>query len=143
MAGAIPETNREYTQEVTGWTGWVVFAGIILLLQGVLSAMAGLVALFNDSYYLARGSQLVVGVDFTTWGWTHLILGALVAFAGIGLFSGQTWARVVAVFLAFVQAIVHVAFLAAYPLWSLIIIALDVVVIYALTVHGGELRGAA
>jgi hypothetical protein len=126
--------------EVTGWVAWVVFAGVVMLINGAFSAIAGLVALFEDDYYLVRPNGLVVNVDYTTWGWVHLLIGILIAAAGIGALLGQTWARVVGVVMASVSAIVNFAFLAAYPFWSTIVIALDVFVIYALVVHGREAR---
>jgi hypothetical protein len=136
---AVDATGYERT-EVTGWVGWVVFAGVIMLINGSFGVIAGLVALFQDDYYLVRSDGLVVSVDYTAWGWVHLLLGILVAAAGLGALVGQTWARVVGVVMASVSAIVHFAFLAAYPFWSTIVIALDVFVIYALIVHGREAR---
>jgi hypothetical protein len=126
--------------EPTGWLGWIVFAGTMMMLLGCFHAMAGLVALFKDEYYLVSQSGLVVDVDYTAWGWTHLILGIVIACAGAGLFAGATWARFVAVIFASVSALVNVAFLAAYPLWSAIMIAVDILVIYAVTAHGREAK---
>jgi len=122
----------------TAWFGWVVFAGIMMIMIGSFHALAGLVALFEDDYYVTTSSGLVVNVDYTAWGWAHLILGALIALAGIALFAGQMWARVVAVIIAGLSAIVNMVFIAAYPLWSIVMITLDVVVIYAVVVHGRE-----
>ena len=82
----------------------------------------------------------MVNVNYTTWGWVHLLGGIIVAAAGFCVFTGQIWARTVGVILALLSAIVNVGFLAAYPVWSLMMIALDVVVILALTVHGSEMR---
>jgi hypothetical protein len=81
-----------------------------------------------------------VSVDYTAWGWVHLIAGVVVALAGFGVMVGQMWARVLGVVLAVVSAIVNIGFLAAYPVWSAILITLDVLVIYALTVHGREVK---
>jgi hypothetical protein len=127
-------------EAVSGWTGWVVFAGVVMVMMGTFHAIQGLVALFQDSYYVVRESGLVVQLDYTAWGWIHLGLGILVVLAGIALLAGQMWARVIAVVLAFASAIVNVTFMSAYPLWSLAMIALDVVVIWAVTVHGNELK---
>jgi hypothetical protein len=80
--------------------------------------------------------------DATTWGWIHLLLGVVVAFAGWGLLSGRTWARVVGITLAVLSAIANFAFIPYYPFWSLLIIALDVFVIWAIAAHGGEMREA-
>jgi hypothetical protein len=126
----MPDTTR------SGWYGWIAFAAIMMLMLGVFHAVAGLVALFRDDYFLVTQSGLVIDASYTTWGWTHLILGILVAAAGAALVSGATWARVVAVVAAMLSAVVNLAFLSAYPLWSVIMIALDILVIYAVTAHG-------
>jgi len=124
----------------SGWTVWIYFAGVIMIMIGSFHVIAGLVGLFEDDYYAVRPSGLVINVDYTAWGWTHLLFGILVAAAGIGAMLGQTWARAVGVFLAVVSAIVNMVFIAAYPVWSIVIITLDVIVIYSLIVHGGELK---
>jgi hypothetical protein len=138
---AAPRRSME-TSEVTGWVGWIVFAGTIMLLIGTFHAIQGLVALFDDGYYVVRPNGLVVSVDYTGWGWAHLIGGIIVFAAGLGLFTGRTWARAVAVVLAVLSAILNFAFIAAYPVWSMTVIALDVFVIYALTAHGSEMKVA-
>jgi hypothetical protein len=127
-------------QQETGWVGWVVFAGILMFLAGSFNAIAGIVALFNRNYYLVPSEGLLVKVDYKAWGWTLLIYGIIVMIAGLGVLVGQTWARVIGVILAGVNAVLNLGFLAAYPIWSTIVIVLDVVVIYALTVHGRETR---
>ena len=124
----------------SGWVGWIFFGGAILVLAGVFQAIAGLAALFKDDYFLVRSRGLLVHVDYTTWGWVHLVLGVVMVLAGYSLFVGRTWARVVAVVLALLSAVVNLGFLSAYPIWGTILIALDVVVIYAVTVHGAEVR---
>jgi hypothetical protein len=98
------------------------------------------VALLRDEVYVVAKSGLVVNVDYTTWGWVHIAWGALGILVGVCLLAGQMWARVVGVILAFLSAIINVGFLPSYPVWSGIMIALDVIVIWAITVHGGELK---
>ena len=127
-------------REPTAWVGWIVFAAIMMVLLGMFHVVQGLVALFNSDYFLVGSSGLVVSMSYTAWGWTHVIGGIVVAVAGACLFTGQMWARVVGVAIAVVSAIVNIAFLAAYPVWSLIMIAIDVFVILALTVHGSEIK---
>jgi hypothetical protein len=139
-SAAAPRRESSSVAEPTAWVGWVVFAATMLVMLGTFHAIQGLVALFQDSYYLVGAEGLVVSLDFTTWGWTHLILGVLAVVTGIALLSGATWARALAVVVAFLSAIANVGFLAAYPVWSTLMIALNVVIIYAITVHGGELR---
>ena len=111
-----------------------------MLMVGAFHVIQGIVALVQDTYYLVGQQGLVVSVDYTTWGWVHTILGIVVILAGVALLAGQLWARIVAVILAFGSALVNIAFLAAYPIWSLAMIAIDVVVIWAVTVHGNELK---
>jgi hypothetical protein len=125
---------------VSGWTGWVVFAGIMLIMLGAFQAIQGLVALFDRGYYLVTSAGLVVNVDYNVWGWVHLILGILAVATGFGLLAGNTAARVVGIVLAVLSAILNLAFIAAYPVWSTIVIAVDIIVIYAIVVHGGELK---
>jgi hypothetical protein len=122
------------------WIGMAVFGGIMMIVVGSFHMMAGLVGIFNDQYYLVASNQLLVSVDYTAWGWAHLLIGVAAIAAGAGIFSGRGWAIVTGVILAVLSALVNVAFLAAYPLWSVMIIALDVLVIYALIAHGEELK---
>jgi hypothetical protein len=119
------------------WAGWVAFAGIMLALTGFFDILQGVTALTNDEYFVVRGGDLLV-FDFTAWGWILLIWGALLIVGGLGLLSAQRWARWFGIALAFVNAIAQVGFLAAYPIWSTIVIALDVFVLYALTARWGE-----
>jgi hypothetical protein len=118
----------------------VFFAGVLMLMDGLFSLIAGLVGLFKDDYYLVGKDGLAVTIDYTAWGWIHLLLGILLIAAGFGVIAGQTWARVVGVMMAILSAMVNFAFLAAYPVWSAIVVAIDVFVIYALVVHGREAR---
>jgi hypothetical protein len=139
-AQAHPEGGATAPREPTAWVGWILFAAIMMVLLGMFHVVQGFVAVFNSDYFVVGPSGLVVSMDYTAWGWTHVVGGIVVAVAGVCLFTGQMWARVVGVVLAVASAIVNIAFLAAYPLWSLIMIALDVFVILALTVHGSEIR---
>jgi hypothetical protein len=123
----------------SGWVGMAMFGGVMMMVAGTFHAMAGLVGIFNDSYWLVPSSQLVVTVDYTAWGWVHLLLGVLAIAAGAGILAGQAWARVTGVCLAVISALVNLAFLAAFPLWATLIIAIDVLVIYALVAHGKEI----
>src|SRR3954465_5443700 len=120
----------------TAWTGWVVFASAMMFLLGFFQAVPGLVPLFDDGYYHVTPSGLVVNVDYTAWGWTHLLLGVLIVISGVGVPAGTLAARTVAVLLAVLSAIANLLFIEAYPLWSIIVMTVDVLVIYALTVHG-------
>jgi len=131
------QVHRDIAQP-SGWVGMVVFGGLMMIVAGTFHAMAGLVGLFNDSYWLVPSQNLVVTVDYTTWGFVHLVIGVLAIAAGAGILAGQAWARATGVVLAVISALVNIAFLAAFPLWAMLIIALDVLVIYALVAHGKE-----
>lgn len=130
----------EGARGTSAWVGWIAFAGIILVMLGTFHVIEGIVALTKDEYFLVTQSGLIVDVDYTTWGWVHVIGGAIVIMAGVGVFAGQMWARVVGTLVALVSAVLNLAFLAAYPVWSILMIALAVVIIMALTVHGSEIK---
>jgi hypothetical protein len=136
---AAADSEAPYTRPARGLAGMVAFAGIMLALIGFFDILQGLTALFNDEYFAVRGGELLV-FDFTTWGVITLIWGALLVAAGFGLLSGRSGARVFAIVVVFVNMIVQIAFLAAYPIWSTIIIALDVFVLYALTARWDEVK---
>ena len=140
----IAETRGSYGNDSvqTGWAGWLVFASFMMFLVGTFQAIQGLVAIFDDGYYVVRESGLVVNVDYTAWGFIHLLLGILLILCGAGVLTGNVVARGVGVLLAGLSAIANMAFIGAYPVWSIIVIVVDVLVIYALTVHGGELRSS-
>jgi hypothetical protein len=123
------------------WAGWVAFAGIMMVLTGFFDILQGLTALLNDDYFAIRNGQLLV-FDFTAWGWIWLIWGIVLIAAGFGLLRGVGAARWFAVVAVFVNAIGQIAFLNAFPIWSTIVIALDVFVIFALTARWGESRAA-
>jgi hypothetical protein len=117
--------------------GFAVFAGVIMIMAGAFHAFAGLAALFENEFYAATPNY-VFQFDVTAWGWIHLLLGLLVLFAGYAVLSGQTWARVVGMILAGLSALANFMFIPYYPFWSLLIIALDVFVIWALAVYEPE-----
>jgi len=135
-------TDIRYDDERTGWAGWVVFGAAMLLLMGSVHIIQGLVALFDDGFYAVGSNGLVVDVDYNTWGWIHLVIGLVGLLVGIGLLAGNMAARVAGVVIAFLSALVNMAFISAYPVWSVMVIVLDVIVIYAIIVHGRELKGS-
>jgi hypothetical protein len=125
-------------QTISGWAvGFILFAAIMMIMVGVFQALQGLVAIFENEFYVATRNYLFQ-FDATTWGWIHLLLGLVVAFAGYGLLSGRTWARAAAIALAVLSAIANFLFIPYYPFWSLLIIAVDVFVIWAIAAHGRE-----
>jgi hypothetical protein len=119
--------------------GFILFAAIMMIMAGVFQAISGLVAIFENEFYVATRNYLFQ-FDATTWGWIHLVVGLIVAFAGWGLLSGRTWARVVGLTVALLSAIANFLFIPYYPFWALTIITLDIFVIWAIAAHGGELR---
>jgi hypothetical protein len=119
-----------------GWAGWVVFAGVLLILLGAGHVIEGLVALAGH-----RGGGVLL-VSPTAWGWTSVALGCLGALVGLGLLAGAPVARVLGIGLALASAVVNLASLSGSP-GAAVLVAVDVVVVYAIAVHGGELRAAA
>ena len=125
-----------------GFSGWAWFAGGVLGLVGLFQVLAGILALAKSSYYTVPPRALAVHASYTTWGWVHLIIGLLALVTGGGLVFGSMIARVAGVALAVLSAVVNLAFLPAAPFVAAIVIGMDVLVIYAITVHGGEPRQA-
>src|SRR4051794_1895709 len=132
--------QRQSEQPITGWVGWVFFAGVMMVTMGAIHAIEGLVAIFRPSYFLVTENRLIVSSSYTGWGWVQLIAGIVVALAGIALFSGRMWARATAVVVAGLSVLVNLLFVSAYPWWSLTAIAVGVLVIYSVTVHGAEAK---
>ena len=118
--------------------GFTIFASVMLMLIGVFHAIAGLAWIFENEFY-AVTPNYILEFDVSTWGWIHLIWGIIVLLAGFGLWSGAVWARTVGVTVAGISALANFAFIPYQPVWSLLIIALDVMVIWALTVHGRDI----
>ena len=137
---AQPGRRAEREPEPTGWVGWIAFASTMMIMLGMFHAFQGLIALFQRSYYLVGENRLTIHLDYTAWGWTHIVVGLVVFGAGIGLLSGQMWGRIVGTVVALASALVNIAFLSAYPIWSTMMITFDVLIIWALTVHGSEMK---
>lgn len=136
------DTTVDYGRdEPTGWVGWIWFAAIMMMIGGALQAIHGLVAVVNDEW-VVWGNRANLYLDISEWGWVHLIVGIIVFLSGLGVLSGNVLARFVGVVLASLSLIANFLYLPAYPLWAIVIIAIDVLVIYALTVHGREARAA-
>ena len=132
----------------SGWAvGWTFFAAFMMIMIGVFHVIAGFAGILEDEIIRvvpavgteATGDVYFLQFDATTWGWIHLIAGIVVVLAGFALFSGAVWARTVGVILAVLSAIANFAWLPYYPVWSILIIAVDIAVIWALTVHGRDI----
>ena len=119
--------------------GWIGFAGIVMLILGRIDFFQGLIALFDDKYYVVTASGFLV-VDLTTWGWIMLLWGVLLVLAGLGLLGGQGWARWFTIVVVALNFFAQLGFLgnSNYPLWALTALALNVVVLYALTARWSE-----
>jgi hypothetical protein len=130
-----PSSSRGQ-EDISGWAvGFTVFAAIMMLMAGAWQALAGLIAIFENEFYVATRNY-IFQFDATTWGWIHLLLGVIIGLAGLGLMAGQTWARVVGITLAVLSAISSFLFIPYYPFWSILVIAADIFVIWALAAHG-------
>jgi hypothetical protein len=125
------------TREVRGPTGWVVFAGAVMVIVGFLNFFYGLAAIVNDDVVVVGGHGAIIA-DLTTWGWITLIIAVVLVLTGFGLFVGAEWARVVGVIIVALNAIEQVWIFPAAPLWAFIVILLDVIIIYNLTARWSE-----
>jgi hypothetical protein len=121
-------------QPVSPWAiSGVIFAATMMILVGIFGAINGLVAILDDNFSeYSIPANYTFDTDVTTWGWIHLIVGILVFLAGLALFSGKTWAAVVAIFIAMLSAVTNFFWIPYYPFWSILMIALDVFVIWSL-----------
>ena len=148
MAGATPTSGggatvpRHYADEpqVSGWVGWIIFAGTMMLILGVFHMFEGIIALARHTYINFPTSGLTIQVSYSQWGWVQLIAGVLVFLAGLGLFTGRMWARVLAIILVAISALVNFAWATTFPVWSVTLLAIDLFVIYALIAHGAEMK---
>jgi hypothetical protein len=125
-------------RQTSGWrTAGTYLAGWLMIMIGIFQALAGLAAIINNRFFVI-GREYVYAFSLTTWGWIHLIVGVVILVAGCAILVGKLWARVVGIILALISAVVNFAFIPYYPFWSILIIALDVFVIWALATHGPE-----
>lgn len=135
------QSSYSSEEPISGWAaGLALFASVIMMMTGVFQAVVGVAALVEDEFYVLTPSY-AYQVDVTTWGWVHLLLGIVIALAGWGVVAGQAWGRVVGIILAALSAVANFFFIPYYPVWSLLIIALDVFVIWALSVYGRTSTG--
>jgi hypothetical protein len=121
------------------WSGWIGFAGLTMLVIGSIDFFEGLIAVIRKTYFVATPSQIII-FDTTTWGWITMILGVLLALVGLGLVSGAGWARWTAIVILVFALLEQLAWLgnSSYTLWTLTVIALEIIVFYALTARWGE-----
>ena len=124
--------------EPSGWAiGWSLFAAVMLITVGCFQVIAGIAAVAEDELYV-KGADYVLQMDVTTWGWVHLLLGAILILSGLGIMTGNVLARTIGVIVAAFSMIANFAFIPWYPVWSIAMIAVDIAVIWALTAHGRD-----
>jgi hypothetical protein len=128
--------SQDTASQDTAWSGWIVFAAFVLLIVGGMDILQGFVGIIKDEYVVATAKGVAI-LDVTAWGWATLIWGALLIITGLGLLGAAGWARWLAIIGVSVNAIAQIAFMAnypqAYPLWNILIVALNILVLYALT----------
>jgi hypothetical protein len=123
----------------TGWVGWILFAAALITVNGAFAIVAGLAGIFRDESYFAANGQVLV-FNYQAWGWIHLILGICLVLVGVLLYKGSFTARLVALGLVVLHLLAQFSSIGAYPWWSLIAITLDILILYALVVHGEEMN---
>lgn len=123
----------------SGWVGWVYFAGILMLVRAFFQAFLGIVALTQSNFYVITPEKLAV-YNFTAWGWVHLIVSVILFTAAFSVFVGGMWGRVVGSLMIGLSLVANLIFLPNYPIWSVIAIIIDVLILYALIVRGDEAR---
>ena len=128
------------TARATAWLGWILFVSIITLAAGLINILQGLVALLDDDFYVTDATGLAVEASYPAWGIALLVLGVALVAGAYGVLTGYGWGRTVGVLAAAVNALVNLGFAAAYPQWTVLVVAFDVIVIYALVVHGGAAK---
>jgi hypothetical protein len=123
----------------TGWTGWVVFAAVLMIIAGALWAIQGFIAVIKGDLVIF-GDEAALFLNVTGWGWVHMILGLLLLLAGFLVLNGNLFGRTIAVFLSVLSIIVNFIWLPVYPVWAIVVIILNVFILYAVIVHGREMK---
>ena len=120
--------------------GWVYFAGIIMILRGISDAFLGISALVDKQYLFVTSNNNLIytTVNTDTWGWLLLAIGVLVLSAGFSLLHGSNWARIFAIIFMGISFLINMAFLAVFPIWSIVAMVINMVIIYALIVQGRD-----
>lgn len=126
------------SSRTTGWVGWIWFAAIVMITVGIMNIVDGVFAATSDAEWIVVGSGEIGVFDLSTWGWVHIVLGSLLALVGFCLMAGRKWARWVAVVLVVLNTVAQFVVMPATPWWSLVTIALDIFVLWALIIHGDE-----
>ena len=121
------------------WSGWIGFAGLMMLIIGSINFFEGLIAVIRKEYY-AFTPQGIIIFNVTTWGWLAMIFGVVLFLVGLGLTGGASWARWVAIVLLVVNLLGHLGWVgsSAHPLWALIVVTLEIIVLFALTARWSD-----
>jgi hypothetical protein len=126
------QTPMATNQSVRPWAhGIAVFAGVIMIVGGAFQAVEGLAGIVNDEYIVVLPNY-IYALDISVWGWLHLLVGLALLVIGIFLIRGQTWARVAGMIIAGISALLNFIWLPHSPWWSLLVIGIDILVIWAL-----------
>lgn len=125
--------------EVTGWSGWIIFAAVMMILSGITHLIYGVAGMGSQNWYIytSTGAYLL---SFDAWGWSILITGILLILAAMLLLAGNILGRITGVVLALASIVFNVGLIGAAPIWSIIVIAVDILIIYAITAHGSEMK---
>lgn len=126
------------TSNPLSWTGWAYFASALLMAVGGMQIVAGLAGIFNADFYTTASSDLLVW-GYTAWGWINLALGVVAVLAAVGVVLRMMWARVVGAAVAVLVLVAAVAFMTAFPLWSVVTLVTTGFALFALTMHASEL----
>jgi hypothetical protein len=132
-------TDPTYYRRPSAWAGWIILAAVLMCLSGAFNIVTGLIAIFTDDVYVNTPSSSVV-LDVTAYGWVHVVWGLVIIATGLSLVRGHAWGRIVAVLVVGFNTITQLGELPSYPFYSLLIIVVDLLVLWAVIVHGEEMR---
>lgn len=133
------QSPQDQDTHVTGWSGWILFASIMMILSGIVHLVYGLGGIFSQDWYAYTSTGAYV-FSLTTWGWTVLITGILLILSALLLMAGNMVGRVIGVVLALASIVFNAALIGAAPIWSIIAITVDIFIIYAIVAHGSEMK---
>ena len=120
--------------------GWIVFAGIMMMIVAILNVIYGIAAIGNAKFFV--GNHQFIVSDLKTWGWVTLIIGVVQAIAAYSIWAGNQFGRWIGILTAGVSSIAALMSIQGYPFWSLAVFAVDVLIIYGLAAYGGQHRPA-
>jgi hypothetical protein len=135
-----PAEPRTVERRGLAGIGWMVYAGAVMIVLGGFQAIWGFTSLFNTNYFIVASSGLAIAFNYTAWAWIHIAIAILLICTGVAILMGRPWGRYAGIVLAALAALGNFLAMAAFPVWSIVMIAVDIAVIYALAVHGRELE---